>query len=430
MEPKIDSYISNHNMSGVAKKTKVGQGAYGIVEEYTEGKVHKGSSCPSATIRECAILRHLGPHKNIVQVDNIQWYRMEDKYSLINRIYMPRYKEDLYTAIKRWNKGREVSVSHIICAGRDIVEGLLHMETKRVIHSDLTPRNVLIGHDGVACLCDFGVSQFMLGQPLRKDVTTRVYRAPEVLLSHNYDSRADVFSLGCILYLALTGEYPFRENSSMSDYLDELGLSVSGRAQVMHPDFTKVAKYNMLYNCMMHKIGACRRNIAWDKHSGDHVWGDMAELTVDCLMLFAEFRPTLSQVKYRINDIIEKYYNIVDPDISEPALTPTQEQINVSILGPTEELWGFCEPGDDLNHITIEASQKIMAYYSNDVTFNINPELRPHFGDAISYILITLFDNLALLPDIDDVELSLLNTIATIASGRRSSFIDICMPNL
>lgn len=78
-----------------------------------------------------------------------------------------------------------------------------------VVHCDITPHNLLVGVDGATRVADFGIAhthgatdgEIMLGKP--------GYVAPERLLREASDKRADIFSLGVVLYSALTGVEPF-----------------------------------------------------------------------------------------------------------------------------------------------------------------------------------------------------------------------------
>ena len=105
---------------------------------------------------------------------------------------------------------------------RDIVSGLEHLHSKRVIHRDLKPHNVLVSATGRAKLSDMGIARRLQVDASSFDATTAAqaagtqgWRAPELLSeapAHGarLTRAVDVFSLGCVIYYVLTGGgHPF-----------------------------------------------------------------------------------------------------------------------------------------------------------------------------------------------------------------------------
>jgi len=81
-----------------------------------------------------------------------------------------------------------------------IAAGLSHLHRSGFFHRDMKPENILFGGDTVK-LCDFGLAREIRSRPPFTDyVSTRWYRAPELLLrSTVYNSPVDVFALGLIM---------------------------------------------------------------------------------------------------------------------------------------------------------------------------------------------------------------------------------------
>lgn len=84
-----------------------------------------------------------------------------------------------------------------------ITKALNFIHSKGIIHRDLKPENVLITKSGCVKLADFGFSkQTNESLPFTDYISTRWYRAPEILLKFNkYDTSADIFALGCIMVI-------------------------------------------------------------------------------------------------------------------------------------------------------------------------------------------------------------------------------------
>jgi len=103
-----------------------------------------------------------------------------------------------------------------------LAEGLSRVHAAGLIHRDLKPENVMVRHDGLAKILDFGLAKIIpsIDDPSEPQtmsdkthsglVGTLSYIAPEQILRQPVDFRADQFSLGCILYEMATGKCAFR----------------------------------------------------------------------------------------------------------------------------------------------------------------------------------------------------------------------------
>jgi hypothetical protein len=90
---------------------------------------------------------------------------------------------------------------------RDVASSLALLHTHRLLHRDLSPRNVRLTAEGRAKLLDFGALT-SFGRP-ESIVGTPPFVAPELLRQVPVDQRADLFALGALAYWALTGRYAF-----------------------------------------------------------------------------------------------------------------------------------------------------------------------------------------------------------------------------
>lgn len=94
-----------------------------------------------------------------------------------------------------------------------ICEALAHAHALGVVHRDIKPGNVMIREDGTIKLMDFGIAQVLDAQGLTLTGTllgSPAHMSPEHIEGRPLDARADVFSLGTLLYLATVGELPFQ----------------------------------------------------------------------------------------------------------------------------------------------------------------------------------------------------------------------------
>ncbi|MBI2570589.1 MAG: protein kinase [Candidatus Schekmanbacteria bacterium] len=113
------------------------------------------------------------------------------------------------------------NLSEVLSLFIALCEVLEYVHGEGIVHRDLKPANVIVSADGLPVLFDFGIASFFAGAEDREllfsevqAVGTLPYMAPEQIRGELVDARADLYSLGCILYEALTGSTPFRSARS------------------------------------------------------------------------------------------------------------------------------------------------------------------------------------------------------------------------
>src|SRR5580692_10313565 len=87
-----------------------------------------------------------------------------------------------------------------------------------VVHCDLKPANILVERDGTPKLLDFGISQLLEEGRLSRTATaplmTPEYASPEQVLGKRITTATDVYTLGVLLYVLLTGRRPYETETS------------------------------------------------------------------------------------------------------------------------------------------------------------------------------------------------------------------------
>ena len=102
-------------------------------------------------------------------------------------------------------------IKDILAIACQICEALQQAHMHSIVHRDLKPENVLITPDGRAKLMDFGLARSISSRLTSEGsiMGTVYYLAPELALGKDFDGRADLYSLGVMLYELTVGELPF-----------------------------------------------------------------------------------------------------------------------------------------------------------------------------------------------------------------------------
>ena len=123
---------------------------------------------------------------------------------------------------RRLTWGETVDIALQICTA------LKAAHAAGIVHRDLKPSNLLIGHDGLVHLTDFGVAQVFASQRLTVTggiIGTAEFMSPEQAEGRRCTKKSDLYSLGAVIYAMLTGRPPFTGQSS----LDILRQHLTGR---------------------------------------------------------------------------------------------------------------------------------------------------------------------------------------------------------
>jgi serine/threonine protein kinase len=124
------------------------------------------------------------------------------------------------TLQQRLDRVGPLDVAEVLHIGRQIAEGLAAAHARDLIHRDIKPGNVLLeGGQQKVKITDFGLARTADDASISQSgiiAGTPMYMAPEQALGEPLDQRADLFSLGSVLYQMVTGRPPFRANSTVA----------------------------------------------------------------------------------------------------------------------------------------------------------------------------------------------------------------------
>ncbi len=112
-----------------------------------------------------------------------------------------------------------LSMSEVVTYGSQLTDALAYAHKRHLVHRDVKPANILIHSDGRLMLSDFGLAKILDSgaQPAaarnHPDAGTPEYMAPEQIEGRT-EARSDLYGLGVVLYLFMTGRLPFTGSSS------------------------------------------------------------------------------------------------------------------------------------------------------------------------------------------------------------------------
>ncbi|KAK8881631.1 hypothetical protein M9Y10_004375 [Tritrichomonas musculus] len=206
---------------------KMNQGGFGIIylvrniktkEEFV-AKINKNQTDLKNEIlisRELRILIQI-QHPTIIQFRGFSYTDFENQKNIT--IFMDYMKNgSLADLIANEANGLcksdyDNTKRQIILIG--IARGMMILHSRHVIHRDLKPENVLIGIDYHPRITDFGLSKFYdphnsMSQSM-SDSGTAQYMAPEVILSNHFNTKADVYAFGILMYELVTSERAYSD---------------------------------------------------------------------------------------------------------------------------------------------------------------------------------------------------------------------------
>ncbi|XP_068157029.1 serine/threonine-protein kinase D3 [Drosophila tropicalis] len=205
----------------------LGSGQFGVVY----GGVHKKTKREVAikvidklrfpTKQEAQLKNEVAILQNISHCGVVNLERM---FETPERIFvvMEKLKGDMLEMILSHSRGRlSERVTKFLIT--QILIALKYLHSQNIVHCDLKPENVLLSSDAEfpqVKLCDFGYARIIGEKSFRRSVVgTPAYLAPEVLRNKGYNRSLDMWSVGVIIYVSLSGTFPFNEEEDINDQI-------------------------------------------------------------------------------------------------------------------------------------------------------------------------------------------------------------------
>jgi tetratricopeptide (TPR) repeat protein len=198
---------------------RLGQGGMGVVRRASHAETGEVAALKTVRVprpgvldsirREIRALAQLS-HPGVVHIladgveDGVPWYAME----LVEG-----------QTLSAW-MGPQRPVPERLALLREVCLALACLHGHGIVHRDLKPENILVRATGSPVLVDFGLSSSSYGLLARETLErtgagagSALTISPEAICGEPVDARADLYAVGCLLYLALTGRAPFVADS-------------------------------------------------------------------------------------------------------------------------------------------------------------------------------------------------------------------------
>ena len=204
---------------------KIGKGAFGtvllvsdeVVEEnlilkFLNPNVASDEEMMKRFVHELRYSRKI-THKNVIRI--YDFLHMGGLYAISMEYFQS------HTLGDEVKNEQPVPVETAIRFGCDIATGMQVAHQAGIVHRDLKPANILINDEGLLKIVDFGVAAARSSGDTQLTKTGYVigspkYMAPEQILGKQVDEKADIYSLGVIMYELLTGVPPYTRGDHMS----------------------------------------------------------------------------------------------------------------------------------------------------------------------------------------------------------------------
>jgi eukaryotic-like serine/threonine-protein kinase len=171
--------------------------------EIVAKQVDKAKLKSATNFFEEAQALYASAHPNVVQIH----YACHDDDHVY--VAMPHYQKGSVSGLIT---GKHMTVREIISAGCQVLTGLHNIHSKKLIHFDVKPDNILLSNRGEALLSDFGLAKQM--NLAGKAVQDRIYTPmipPEAMAGDNFNLTFDIYQFGLTLYRMCVGNEAFRE---------------------------------------------------------------------------------------------------------------------------------------------------------------------------------------------------------------------------
>ena len=213
------STINANLFPGFSDFHQIGRGAYGIV--YLARNIKTGEQIAIKTVDKIDLM---------TESNRVVFHSEIRAYSQITHPFLPQFyckledQAGVYIAIEAATNGtllnyisqhgklKEQDAAKFFC---ELISAVKYLHENKIIHRDIKAENILLDKEYHVRLTDFGLSDIMKDDSSTFDVKcgSFPYSAPEMLKGQKYNKMVDIWACGVVLYIMVTGLYPFAGNT-------------------------------------------------------------------------------------------------------------------------------------------------------------------------------------------------------------------------
>jgi YVTN family beta-propeller protein len=236
-------------LAGYRLETQIGRGGMGVVYRAHDLALDRNVALkvlsPELAEDERFRERFLTESRLAASIDHPNIIPVYDAGEVAGQLYIAmRYVDG--SDLKRLLAEGPLPAERTVAIVSQLAGALDAAHERGLVHRDIKPSNVLLDERGHVYLADFGLSR-RLGDPgaalgAAQSLGTIDYVAPEQIRGGNVDGRADLYSLGCLLFECLTGNPPFArptDTAVLFAHLEEDPPAASGLEEVMRTALAK-----------------------------------------------------------------------------------------------------------------------------------------------------------------------------------------------
>ena len=211
--------VSTFNQNYKVHHKILGQGAFGQVRRATNkanGEVRAVKiidKLPMDDVERIRLKYEIDILKNLTHPNIVRLYEVYESKSTIHLVTELCEGRELFDEIADRDKLSEVEAAHVL---KQLLQAVAYCHGQKIAHRDLKPENILIDvrNKGSIKVIDFGTSHHYSDEEhtMHQQYGTPYYIAPEVLVG-TYTEKCDMWSIGVIIYIMLSGKPPFNAAS-------------------------------------------------------------------------------------------------------------------------------------------------------------------------------------------------------------------------